>query len=250
MKRLVFGYSFSLFSWKPRRLVYPGAGRQQGDPAVGHWRWLGFVAYWTIASFLLCVASACRAYPMPSVGPDDGDVSAMVETVYTLCKGELGPLARVNVLRDLVEVAQGFFEKPEDRLTFVLLVCIESRFDPSVRSSAGAVGLTQIIPKYAPEFASRCYLSTKGIDLYVPRVSLMTGACQFRYLINRYDSNYILALAAYNSGEESATVRKLRKLEKINQETAGYISRFSYLRSLYHSQGLRRGNVPSVAGAN
>jgi hypothetical protein len=170
----------------------------------------------------------------------------MTEAVYALCKGELGPLAKANVLRDTAEVAQGFFSDTEDRLAFVLLVCIESRFDPSVKSTAGAVGLTQIIPRYAPEFASRCYLSTKGIDLYVPRVSLMTGACHFRYLIQRYEGNYPLALAAYNSGEESATVRKLRKLEKINQETGGYISRFSYLRSAFHSQSQSGLSAPSV----
>lgn len=201
-----------------------------------------------LVTLLLLISQACRAKPMPSIGPDDAEVVLMTETVYGLCGGDLGPIAKSNVVRDVVEVAQGFFDTHEDRLAFILLVCIESRFNPGAASKAGAVGLTQVIPRYAAEFSKRCYLSTKGIDLYVPRVNLMTGACQFRYLIEQFDGNYSLALAGYNAGERSDTVKKLRKLQKLNSETSDYLARFAYLRSLYHQQEQSRGTGPSVGG--
>ena len=200
----------------------------------------------SIAAFFF--ATACAAKPMPSVGPDDAAVVEMTERVYEMCGGELGPIAKANIVRDVVEVAEGFFDTHEDRLAFVLLACIESRFDPGAQSKAGAVGLTQVMPRYAAEFSKRCYLPTKSIDLYVPRVNLMTGACQFRYLIGQFDGNYSLALAGYNAGERSDTVKKLRKLQKLNQETADYLARFAYLRSLYHQQEQSRGSAPSVGG--
>lgn len=189
-------------------------------------------------------AAACHAKPMPHIGPDDAEVVRMTERVYEMCQGDLGPLAKANVVRDVVEVAQGFFDNTEDRLAFVLLVCIESRFNPGALSKAGAVGLTQVMPAYAASFAERCYLSTKPLDIWVPRVNLMTGACQFRHLLDVFKGNYELALAGYNAGEKSATVRKLQRLEKITAETADYLSRFAYLRTLYHTTSANGAEQP------
>ena len=180
------------------------------------------------------LATSCSARPLPEEPSDTlSSTTLMVHSVYYHCKGTLGPIAQAIILADVVAVVQGFFTTAEDKLAFALLVCIESRFLPSARSTAGAVGLTQVLPRYANEFSSRCYLGTKPIDIWVPRVNLMTGACYYKHLLKQFRGNYALALAGYNAGENSPTVKRLQSMQKINPETADYIARFMFLKEEY-----------------
>jgi peptidoglycan lytic transglycosylase len=81
------------------------------------------------------------------------------------------------------------------------VIYAESKFNPST-SSAGALGLMQLLPSTAHFIAQR----TGGTrftteDLATPDVNIAYGSWYLRYLLDRYDENVVLALAAYNGGE-------------------------------------------------
>ena len=91
----------------------------------------------------------------------------------------------------------------------------------------GAAGLTQIMPKFAPEFAKACGLGDiEPKDIYDSQINLLIGACRFRELMAYYSGDPTLALAAYNSGVDSQTVRKTASsdVRSANQETIGYLA--------------------------
>ena len=78
----------------------------------------------------------------------------------------------------------------------------ESAWDHDVRSSANARGLMQLLPSTARLVARRFYLpspSTK--DLYDPNTNITLGSHHLAWLLERYDNQAALAIAAYNAGE-------------------------------------------------
>jgi len=80
---------------------------------------------------------------------------------------------------------------------FYALVREESLFDADISSSAGAVGLSQLMPSTAEDVASRIGLVVE--DLNDPALNLRLGAWYLDHLIGRTE-NYSQALFAYNGG--------------------------------------------------
>ena len=76
------------------------------------------------------------------------------------------------------------------------LVRVESRFDPRARSSAGAIGLTQILPSTARLYEPG--LTTER--LYHRGTNLRLGFRYLHDLLERYDNDLERALLAYNRG--------------------------------------------------
>ena len=69
----------------------------------------------------------------------------------------------------------------------------ESDFLPDVKSSAGAMGIMQLMPQTA---------NAMGVsDPYDPYQNIMGGAKLLSRLLNKYHGDKSLALAAYNAGE-------------------------------------------------
>lgn len=90
------------------------------------------------------------------------------------------------------------FEIPKP--LFYALINTESSFKHDAKSSAGAIGLTQILPSTAEYICVKNNLDYSNFDLYNPYDNLYIGAMYLRYLFNRFDNSYT-ALAAYNAGE-------------------------------------------------
>lgn len=80
----------------------------------------------------------------------------------------------------------------------------ESDFDPSARSSEGAVGLMQLIPETAKWISTQPGgLGYPADRLAEPEVNIAFGSWYLHYLLDKYGDERV-AIAAYNGGETNA----------------------------------------------
>jgi soluble lytic murein transglycosylase-like protein len=75
------------------------------------------------------------------------------------------------------------------------IIKAESNFDPYATSWKGAQGLMQLMPETAYELNVN--------DVYHPRDNLEGGVKYMKYLLERFNNDLSLALAAYNAGENA-----------------------------------------------
>lgn len=127
-----------------------------------------------------------------------GGVAAVVTGV-----GPLGDAVREITLplRHDDIIRQQASDKGIDAALIAAVIYEESRFRDQT-SHAGARGLMQITPQTADFIASRSGgVRFKQSDLATPQINIAYGAWFLRYLIEHYDGNETLAIAAYNAGQ-------------------------------------------------
>ena len=103
-------------------------------------------------------------------------------------------------LRDASVIRQEAAEKHIDPALIAAVIYAETKFDPRT-SSAGAQGLMQILP--APRSFSRKLLGRHKLPDQRPgdaEVNIAYGSYYLRYLLDHYEGNEMLAVAAYNAG--------------------------------------------------
>ena len=81
----------------------------------------------------------------------------------------------------------------------------ESDFRPDVVSNMGAIGLMQILPDTGEWLGQRLGLVVTPEDLYDPVLNIRLGSSFLRYLIQLFDGEESVAIAAYNGGQGNVT---------------------------------------------
>jgi hypothetical protein len=94
------------------------------------------------------------------------------------------------------------------------IIAVESEYNPRAVSRRGAQGLMQLMPATAS--------SLSVDDPFDPRENIEAGVRHLRRLLDRFDHNLPLVLAAYNAGEQA--VLRYRGVPPY-RETRQYISR-------------------------
>lgn len=129
--------------------------------------------------------------------------------------------------KQIARIAEAILPGRDTQESYIVLLCIESQYNPLARSKVGALGISQIMPAYSNEFAKDCVPGTfSAVDLLDAEVGITLGACRFKALMGRFGGNVALALAGYNSGVSSPTTRKLARGSNGAAETDGYLARY------------------------
>jgi tetratricopeptide (TPR) repeat protein len=113
-----------------------------------------------------------------------------------------------------------------DSLVLHALIRQESLFQYNALSSAGAVGLMQLMPRTAAEVARRENMGKplRRSDLLKPELNVALGAAYLAGLLQAHDGDYVRAIAAYNAGESAVE----RWWKRANGDPAMFLERVSY----------------------
>jgi soluble lytic murein transglycosylase-like protein len=94
------------------------------------------------------------------------------------------------------------------------MISVESNYNPLAVSTKGALGLMQLVPSTARRFGVA--------DAFNPAQNVEGGVRYLKYLLDHYNGDHRLALAAYNAGE--GTVERFGGIPPF-AETRSYVSR-------------------------
>jgi soluble lytic murein transglycosylase-like protein len=93
----------------------------------------------------------------------------------------------------VVHEAAGRHDVDADLIMAIIMA--ESQFNPKAKSKRGARGLMQLMPVTADALDVN--------DVFNPSENVNAGTRHFRWLLDRFEGNLKLALAAYNAGEQN-----------------------------------------------
>lgn len=160
-----------------------------------------------------------------------GGVEAVAEGVQAATSTPLETVAQAPKQLSLISenVRQDFFHKevPFGSIIYreaknnnlrpelvAAVVQAESKFKPTARSGAGAVGLMQLVPRTGRWMGAR--------DLTSPAQNIAAGTKYLKYLHDRFDGNEAKVIAAYNAGE--GNVQRFGGVPPF-RETRNYVKR-------------------------
>lgn len=122
------------------------------------------------------------------------------------------PVAVTAPFREIVKTVAAKYNVDADLITSV--IAAESNFDPKAVSKRNARGLMQLLPETAARFGVQ--------NIFDPQENIDAGTHYLRDLLQRYNNDLVLALAAYNAGPEKV---QLFGTVPPYRETVSYIRR-------------------------
>jgi soluble lytic murein transglycosylase len=150
-----------------------------------------------------------------------------------------------------------------DHTLVLSLIRQESVFNHKAVSSAGAMGLMQLMPFVAKKTAAQLKLKYDQNKLLSdPKFNTRLGSSHIELLLNEYNNSYILSIAAYNAGSKAVDTwitdngdPRLMKseediidwIEKISfHETRNYVQRVLENRAIYYCMINKRNQLPDI----
>jgi soluble lytic murein transglycosylase-like protein len=115
-------------------------------------------------------------------------------------------------LNEIVKAAAARYSVDAELITSV--IAAESNFDPKAVSKRNACGLMQLLPETAARFGVH--------NIFDPQENIDAGTHYLRDLLQRYNNDLVLALAAYNAGPEKV---QLYGTVPPYRETISYVRR-------------------------
>jgi transglycosylase-like protein with SLT domain len=138
--------------------------------------------------------------------------------------------------RELVEAAAARYSVDADLITSVMAV--ESNFDPKALSRKNARGLMQLLPETAARLGVQ--------DIYDPQENIEAGTRYLKELLQKYNNDMVLTLAAYNAGPER--VQQYGRVPPFT-ETISYVRRVKRGYEKSKSKASTKTPAPPGAGA-
>lgn len=165
----------------PKGGAAPGLGSAPGAPAVGAYDW-----YWGLVSPAL--ADKAGRFPKAMAALAQGPGGAVVGAPRLQHMQDIARLHGADILMATVgtEVSPALV---------LAVIGIESGGRTEAVSSAGAVGLMQLIPATASRFGVA--------DSTVPGQNIKGGVAYLDWLMKEFDRDPLMVLAAYNAGENA-----------------------------------------------
>ncbi|MBU2595617.1 lytic transglycosylase domain-containing protein [Patescibacteria group bacterium] len=132
---------------------------------------------------------------------------------------------RFYPLEYMAEIKDNSAKYPLEPSQVAAIIYEESKFDPDVVSSQDAIGLMQILPDTANLLAKELGIDNLWRDdLFVPAINLKFGTYYYRQLLDKYNGDQDLALAAYNAGF-GAVDKAEKKIDNLPKETQEFVER-------------------------
>ena len=198
----------------------------------------------------------------------DGEIAYYASLATDGESNYLGVKAAKRALRANVVLARqgwprvkyGFVPTIEPALMFAI-TRQESEFRANVRSSANAVGMMQLLPKTAKMVAQKHDIKyKKEAQLEQPAFNMLLGSYYLGGLVDKYDGNYMLAIASYNAGPTNvnqwigrfgtpgkSVEQSLKWLEQIPfSETRNYVQRVLENLQVYRHLLAEKSQTPSL----
>jgi soluble lytic murein transglycosylase len=120
-----------------------------------------------------------------------------------------------------------------DPALLAAVVYVESRYDPNAESTAGAIGLMQLLPETAEGIALRTGGTAFVVaDLRDPEINVRYGSWYLDHLLERY-GDARLALAAYHAGQGNVDEWRRTGAGIAFPETRDYVEHVLEVRDVY-----------------
>ena len=150
----------------------------------------------------------CEPSAIARIAPDEVPYPEDAPPIPPVAAVPPAGLVPYGAIIDKVSAAQGV-----DAKLVRAVIQVESAYQERAKSRKGAMGLMQLMPETARQYAVA--------DPYAPESNIEGGIKHLKSLLERFAQNVPLALAAYNAGE--ATVRRFGGIPPY-PETRDYVS--------------------------
>ena len=137
---------------------------------------------------------------------------------------------KIKYYEQIIERASVLYQVDPDLIS--AMVMVESRYKSQAGSKKGATGLMQLMPATAKELGV--------LDIRNPEENILAGTKYLRQLIDKFEGDVELALAAYNAG-----YRKVRIYKGVPpfKETQAYIVNVFKYYTFYKIESLRKESI-------